>query len=530
MLPSDRLDGLTRSHVETASAAPRRAWQVAIAAILAYAGWLAFWYWDTVASMVSIWYRSETFAHGFTILPISLWLVWQKRRELETQAPAPAVSVLPVLAILLAGVVWVLGDLGDVLAARHFAWVTVLIAGIWMLLGNDVARRLAFPLAFLYLAVPVGEFLVPTLIDWTADFTVAALRASGVPVLRDGTTFQVPTGAWSIVEACSGVRYLIASFTVGVLYAYLTYRTWPRRVGFVVASLLVPIVANWMRAYGIVMIGHLSNNRLAVGIDHIIYGWIFFGVVMLLLFWAGTFFREREPHGVAPAPATAPTRLAGAPMPAYAVFAAVLVASDVAPTAVRVFEAADIDRQVDAAAPALGVWVPSAERLLDWTPQFLPPRTAIASTYARGDDRAGLYVAVYYDQTQDSKLVSSANQLLHTDNRSGYLVSTRSRALDLGTQSLPVSESVLRIRGNRVVARSWFWIDGLVTASPMRAKLAQVQEKLRGRGDAGAIVVVYAVVPAESTAATAALDDLTRQAAAAMPGVLAQRLHARDAP
>ena len=137
--------------------------------------------------------------------------------------------------------------------------------------------------------------------EHTADFTVAALRLTGIPVYREGQFFTIPTGSWSVVEACSGLRYLIASVTVGVLYAYLTYRSPARRAAFVAASIVVPIVANWVRAYMIVMIGHLSGMKYAVGVDHLIYGWVFFGIVMLLLFWIGSFWRE----DVAPAAAAA---------------------------------------------------------------------------------------------------------------------------------------------------------------------------------------------------------------------------------
>lgn len=530
MIPFDRLHGVKRASVHDPAASRPHAWRLAIGAIVAYAAWLVFWYWDTVASMVSIWYRSETFAHGFTILPISLWLVWRKRRELASLEPAPELSTVPFLAMVLASVLWLLGDVGDVLAARHFAWVTLLVAGIWMLLGTEVARRIAFPLAFLYLAVPFGEFMVPTLIDWTADFTVAAVRASGVPVLRDGTTFQIPTGAWSIVEACSGVRYLIASFTVGVLYAYLSYRTWTRRIAFVAASLMVPIVANWLRAYGIVMIGHLSNNRLAVGVDHIIYGWIFFGLVMLLLFWAGTLFREADAEPRVHAPRAANAQPGHAMRSAPAVFASVLLAALIAPGVLRALPQADMDHAVDATAPTLGDWQPVDERLIDWKPDFLPPRAAIASTYARGSERAGLYLAIYYDQDADSKLVSTANQLTPGEDRNVYATSERVRSIDVGGQPLEVRESKLRVRGERIVARRWYWIGGTVTASPVRAKLAQVRERLSGHGDAGAIVVVYARAPGEGGASAPALDDLTREAAARLPALLADRLRGRDTP
>ena len=65
-------------------------------------------------------------------------------------------------------------------------------------------------------AVPVGEFLLPVFMEWTADFTVLALRLSGIPVYREGLQFVIPSGNWSVVEACSGIRYLIASLMVGV--------------------------------------------------------------------------------------------------------------------------------------------------------------------------------------------------------------------------------------------------------------------------------------------------------------------------
>ena len=73
---------------------------------------------------------------------------------------------------------------------------------------------------------------------------------------------MIPSGTWSVVEACSGVRYLMASFMVGTLFAYLNYRsTAPPRWIFVGVSIAVPIVANWLRAYLIVMLGHLSEQQ-----------------------------------------------------------------------------------------------------------------------------------------------------------------------------------------------------------------------------------------------------------------------------
>ena len=61
--------------------------------------------------------------------------------------------------------------------------------------------------------MPFGEFALPQMMEWTANFTVLALRLSGIPVFREGLQFVIPSGNWSVVEACSGVRYLCLLYT-----------------------------------------------------------------------------------------------------------------------------------------------------------------------------------------------------------------------------------------------------------------------------------------------------------------------------
>ena len=246
-------------------------------------------------------------------------------------------------------------------------------AAIVTVLGTSVARALVFPLAFLLFAIPAGEILVPTLMDWTADFTVDALRWSGVPVYREANHFTIPVG-----HAGRSSRRAAASATSshrswsGTIYAAMAYTSTRRRVLFIAASIVVPIVANWLRAYMIVMIGHLSNNKLAVGVDHLIYGWIFFGVVMLLLFWVGSFWREKT----SPAPTGLlrrfPSARASSPAPGRTLFAAALAAALAAGLWVPI--QASIDREDRAAVPAVAViaddngWASSGNAFADWKP------------------------------------------------------------------------------------------------------------------------------------------------------------------
>ena len=203
-------------------------------------------YRETGLAMATIWYRSGTFAHAFLVPPISIWLAWRQRHVLAAIVPKPALWVL--LPMAMTALAWLAGQVVAVNSVTQLALVGLLVLSVPLVWGLAAARALMFPLAFLFFSAPVGEFLLPVLMQWTADFTVAALRLTGVPVYREGLRFIIPSGSWSVVEACSGVRYLIASFMVGSLFGYLNYRSNKRRWIFVGVSILVPIVANWVRA------------------------------------------------------------------------------------------------------------------------------------------------------------------------------------------------------------------------------------------------------------------------------------------
>ncbi len=85
---------------------------------------------------------------------------------------------------------------------------------------------------------------MPPMMEFTATSTVLVDPATGIPVYREGLYFTCPRAAGQVVEACSGVRYIIASYTLGVLYAYLTYRSLWRRVPVCAGLRLVPVLAN----------------------------------------------------------------------------------------------------------------------------------------------------------------------------------------------------------------------------------------------------------------------------------------------
>lgn len=458
-------------------------------------------YFTTARSIVSIWNSSETFAHGYIILPIALWLIWRRRHELPLGAVTPWWPGLLLLAAC--GFGWLLAELAAVQVVRQYSFVAMFPLICLTVLGPRVTWSMAFPLLFLLLAVPFGEVFIAPLIELTADFTVAALQLSGIPVLRNGTHFDIPTGSWAVVEACSGVRYLISSFTLGCLYAYLNYHSLVRRAVFILLSIVAPIVANGIRAYLIVMLGHFSGMTLAVGVDHLIYGWIFFGLVMFLMFWIGSFWRDDAQHRTERETVSSSNGTA-------AVSAGMVIAAAGASIAVIAIWPA-YARYIDLAAARpvtvlpdklVTSWQQDSE-FTRWAPQFSKPSAESTRFFARDGKQVGLSLLYYGDARQDSQLISSINRMVGEKDSVFRQVSSAAQVENIGGRQLKVRETRIEGVGGPLIAWHWYWIGGTHTISDYGGKFLLAREKLLMQGGDGASVIVFAPFgenPAEARA------------------------------
>lgn len=482
-------------------------------------------YRETAISMVSIWARSDTFAHGFLVLPISLWLIWRERRSLAKLTPRPNPWVAMLLAV--AGFGWLLGEIATVAPLSQFAFVAILILTVATVLGLPLAREMGFPLAFLLFAVPFGEFAMPRLMEWTAGVTILGLRVSGVPVYREGLHFVIPSGSWSVVEACSGVRYLIASMMVGTLFAYLNYRSLKRRLLFIAVAFVVPIVANWFRAYLIVMLGHLSGNKLAAGVDHLIYGWLFFGVVIMAMFWIGSRWREDEAPdgGTHDAVNSSPAVPYGGSALSAALAAAVMIV--VWPLAEwRIDQAAKPDIASLEAPAHIPGWSDGIGDVAAWNPQFNNASAYLRKTYVKDGRPVGLYVGYYRNQGSDRKMVSSNNGLVKSVDRSWVSVADGKRESNVQGRSVDVRTAELRSLANeRLIVWQWYWINGRLTSSDYLAKAYTALYRLMGQGDDSAVVIAYVSKDA-SDDPDAILQEFVASAGPSIERVL---LNAREA-
>lgn len=250
-------------------------------------------YAQTLFHLITVWSESETYKHCFFILPISLYLINEKRVLLRSAAYKPSLVML--LPLLVVQFLYVVAEQLSIQLIAHFCAVSSLVIIIWASVGHNVFRIIAFPVFYLYLCVPFGEEFVPYLQVVTADISCSLLNVVGIPVYREGLYLYLPNGTFHVAEACAGVRFLIGTFALGVLLAYLNYQYLWKRVCFAFVCAVVPIIANGVRAFGIMVIGYSTDMQHAVGADHLVYGWFFFLFVLIILFMLGSIGTDKLP-------------------------------------------------------------------------------------------------------------------------------------------------------------------------------------------------------------------------------------------
>ena len=446
------------------------AWRAALPALIVALLAIIGLYWLTAVGMAAIWWRSDTYAHGFLVVPIVLYMIYTRRQELVILEPHGAIVGLGLLLLLSLG--WLAADVAETNVIQQVALVGMLQAAIYTQLGWQVVRIIAFPLGYLLFAVPIGEGLIPALQQLTAWFAVKGLLWTGIPVWWEGLYITIPTGNFEVAEACSGSRYLFASLALGFLYAYLSYRSLWRRVAFIALSIATPLIANGIRAYGIVMIAHLYGIKFVEGVIHIIYGWVFFGFVVLLMFWIGSFWRESMDD--APAIAPLPPNQPPVPVPSsggyvgrYVVWTlAAILAAAVGPLWADWINRAEKDAaSVTLQAPAaVAPWQGPEADAGDWAPKFSGADAVVRSQYLRDGRIVHLYIAYYRQQRPDAKLVSSQNSL-YDGKRWRYVGGEQIKA-QLGQEEWPLQATLLTDGQRRRLAWSAYWEGGRLVVSP----------------------------------------------------------------
>lgn len=437
-----------------------------------------------VRDMANMWWNISTYGHCLFILPITAWLVTQRNAELRIFAPQ---GWWPGLILVLgAALVWTVGEAAGVGLFRHAGVILMIQALIITILGKQLCRALLFPIFYLIFLIPAGEELVPMLQTLTAKLTIGMLGLSNVPHQVNGVFITIPGGYFEVAEECSGVKFLIAMVAYGALVANVCFRSWWRRSAFLAVSIAVPILANGVRAFGTIYAAWVVDRDFAKGVDHVIYGWFFFAIVIVLVMAIGWRFFDRKVSDPWLAGLKAEPAVSGKPPTIFVAAAMGMIAAPMLMQA-AVAEAGRLPLTRTIVLPDVTGWERAAIRQSHpWAPSYVGADHRLIGEYRNAaGDQVTLAVAVYAWQQEGRELVGYGQGAIDPASRWAWALETAKpptgRAERI-TAPGPVNREVVSV----------YWIDGKVTGSASAVKLATLKTRLIGGDQAAAAILISA--------------------------------------
>jgi exosortase len=230
-------------------------------------------------------------SHILLVPLVSAYLVYLKRRETFSEAQF---SLFPGLSLLMAaaGLLWmahfhIRGD-DDRFAIQIVALVLLWIAGFIFFYGLSSARAATFPLLFLFLMVPLPEFVVDKVIVYlqagSAIVATWLFRILNVPAWRDGFILHLSTLNLEVAKECSGIRSSVVLLITTLLVGQFALRSFWGKSLLVLSIVPIVILKNGVRIVTIALLTIYVDRRFLHGWLHRSGGIVFylFGLLALV--------------------------------------------------------------------------------------------------------------------------------------------------------------------------------------------------------------------------------------------------------
>ncbi len=464
-------------------------------AILLIAGLLLAFplYYPTLDSFFNIWTAPDSDqSHGFLLFAVCLYIFyeeWKARKDRLSVKP----RYLGLIGIIVLSLFWMMSGLVYVESLQQALFIAILAMIIFSFLGLKDGVPFYFPVLLLLSVVPVWKVLAPYLQTGTAVTVGHMLQASGITSVREGYLLIIPEGTFEVAEFCSGLRYQIVGITISLLYARQSGFYLKETIAYVAFASLLAFVANLMRVYSVVVIGHLSNMESQIVHDHNMLGWTIFGVFILIYLWGSQRYlpirsaiEQVEGDGI---------KLADGSRRRNLRFTALVFFATLTGPALAFFYmsgGAETDSSTVELPGKIADWRLVENKLTSWKPDWLQGNSVVEGRYSEGAHRVDVFLSRFSSQEQGREAISVLNEVYDSDVWSRIY----RRVTDLGLvngRNLIVEETRLKAAGSdrgRIVWR-WYNAAGKREQKNIKAKLLNLLGTLKGNPEIDVNMVSY---------------------------------------
>ena len=235
-------------------------------------------YFPVWKNLVHTWSTSDEYSHGFLIIPINCFILWQKRKILAEIPAKPSRwgLVIAISALLL----YLFANSAEISTLSSLSMLPVLAGIIIYIYGFSMFKEFLFPLFLLLFMIPVPSQIYSALTVplqlFVSKIGVDISNAIGITVFREGNVIYLPDHRLQVVQACSGLRSLISLLTLCVVFGYFTLKSNFSRGVLFLCGIPTAIFVNIIRVLLILLAFYYFNFDLTEGVMHTIFGMIIF--------------------------------------------------------------------------------------------------------------------------------------------------------------------------------------------------------------------------------------------------------------
>ena len=496
------------------------------ATLLVLAALLLFTFYEGIHQLVSIWDSREEYSYGYLIPVITLFLIWQKRPQLE-QVPFTG-SWLGIAVMILGLGLLVLGNLSTLFLIVQYGFLVVLVGVALAFMGWHAFKIIAVPLTLLLFMIPLPQFFLQEISNQlqliSSQLGVLVIRLFGISVFLEGNVIDLGTYKLQVVEACSGLRYLFPLMTLGFIVAYFFHAAFWKRAIVFLSTIPITILMNSFRIGVIGVLVEYWGVSMAEGFLHDFEGWVVFmactGVliaeVWLLSRLGGDRRPLREVFGVEfPAPTPAGTQIKPRLVPLQLRIAIVIILLGAA-TSYSLPQRVELmpERQDFSTFPmTMGNWQGKGGKLESIYLDALKLDDYILADFNNPSGQlVNLYVAYYASQRKGQ----SAHSPRTCIPGGGWQITSLDRypvnGATIAGQALVVNRSVIQMGEHKQLVYYWFQQRGRIITNEYLVKWYLFWDALmRNRTDGGLVRLVTEVRPGEDiTGADQRLTDFAK--------------------
>ena len=244
------------------------------------------------ADLVQDWWRDDNYSHGFLVVPVSIYVIHRSRSELHWPAQSSGLGIAMIVA----------GSIGLILGIAASEFFVTRMSLILQITGIGLAhfgranfRKVWFAFFFLLFMVPV-----PSVIYYQATLpmqllsskvTTFLLQVIGVPAIRQGNIIHLPDYSLEVIEACSGLRSLVALLALGSLYSWHYMESRSRAVILTLAMIPIAMTANVFRIFVTAVGAYAVSREMAETFLHEISGLLVFMSALIMLLVLGAILK-----------------------------------------------------------------------------------------------------------------------------------------------------------------------------------------------------------------------------------------------